>query len=447
MLVFDEHEFKHLAVNITSARAYKAQALGDMNATIHHTRQALELLPEEDSLGRAIPNSLLGLALWTTGKLEAAFEALSAGLSGFESAGKVMAALSGVFGLADIRVAQGRLAEAKRVYERALVLATKDSQPVRGTGLLYLGLSELYFEQGELETANHYLSLSETQRKHEIHKVFAYRWCLLMAKRNEYQHDFQTAATFLDEAAAHQQELHVPVMHSVAAIQARLWIKAGALDKARDWRNAQGISAQDDVCYVKEFDHLTLVRLLIAEQQFEPANALLTRLLVAAKTEKRLRSVIEILVLQALILDAQHNDNAALTLFKQALTLAEPEGFVQLITAEGKGIQQLLVATETQGVLPEYVAKLRAFNALSPSAHPDASNTSAQMLDALIDPLTERELEVLQLIAQGFSNHAIAKKLFRALSTIKGHNRVIFAKLQVQNRTEAVARARELGLL
>ena len=453
-VVYDAHEFRMLGVTIPSARAYKAQALGDVRATIEHASEALAFLPEDDPLGRAIPNALLGLAHWASGNLEDAYGALADGMAGFETTGNLMAAISGTFGLADIRLAQGRLRGARHLYERALTLAQQDDPPIRGTATLYLGLSEIYREQGDSDAASTYLSKSEAQGARDVQKVYAYRHALAVAKVKEARGDFRGALEQLDEAERHQAQLHVPFVRPVSARKAQIWIKQGELAKAGAWSRERNVSVQDRLSYRLEFEHLTLARLLIAqhkrdgtERSIDEALGLLRRLYEAAQTGKRNGSVIEILIVQALAQRAKGNVSSALESLQQALRLAEPEGYVRVFVDEGTPVEDLLAKARSKGLTPNYIAKVCAAFETERLEQEEVSPTSIQPLDALTEPLSPRELEVLRLIAQGLSNREISTRLFRALDTVKGHNRNIFGKLQVQNRTEAVARARELGLL
>ena len=156
-------------------------------------------------------------------------------------------------------------------------------------------------------------------------------------------------------------------------------------------------------------------------------------------------SVIEILVLQAIAYHAQGDLPAALLPLQHALALAEPEGYVRMFLDEGSSMMQLLREASAREIMPDYTHKLLA--AFEAEKRKSEDKPDLSPVQPLIEPLSQRELEVLQLIAQGLSNHEISERLFLALSTVKGHIRIIFGKLQVQRRTEAVARARELGLL
>ena len=175
---------------------------------------------------------------------------------------------------------------------------------------------------------------------------------------------------------------------------------------------------------------------------------LLARLLHAADDGKRMGSAIEILVLQALAYAAHGDRPAALVSLERALSLAAPEGYVRIFVDEGMPMARLLSAAAAHGIMPDYTARLVAvFEAEEHKSAESSPLPPARPAQSLVEPLSQRELEVLQLIAQGRSNREMSQRLFLALSTVKGHNRMIFSKLLVQRRTEAVARARELGLL
>jgi LuxR family maltose regulon positive regulatory protein len=186
----------------------------------------------------------------------------------------------------------------------------------------------------------------------------------------------------------------------------------------------------------------------LVDGSIHDAQGLLERLLQAAEEGGRKGSVIEILVLQALAHEVQGNFAPALVSLERALTLAEPEGYVRIFVDEGLPMARLLSEAAAHGVMPDYIGKLLAvFEAEEQKSEDKSILPPVSPAQSLIEPLSQRELEVLQLIAQGLSNREISERLFLALDTIKGHNRRIYDKLQVQSRTEAIARARELGLL
>jgi LuxR family transcriptional regulator, maltose regulon positive regulatory protein len=241
----------------------------------------------------------------------------------------------------------------------------------------------------------------------------------------------------------------------VAALKTRVWVAQGRLTEALGWTRERGLSAHDDLSYLREFEHITLARVLLAryksdreERYIHEAMGLLERLLIAAEEGGRMGSVIEILVLQALAHEAQGNIPPALTPLERALTLAEPEGYLRIFVDEGTPMAQLLSEAAVHGITSDYTTRLlSAFESEEQKSEDESHLPPVLPAQSLVEPLSERELEVLQLIAQGLSNREMSERLFLALDTIKGHNRRIFGKLQVQRRTEAVARARELGLL
>ncbi len=176
------------------------------------------------------------------------------------------------------------------------------------------------------------------------------------------------------------------------------------------------------------------------------------RLLKAAEAQSRIDSIIEILVVQALAHQAQGNHPLAFVALERALTLAEPEGYLRLFVDEGEAVRLLLSHYQTQimrqsnsqgNPLHVYVEKLLSAFELTDKKQSMTHSKNSEM----IEPLSERELEVLRMVAQGLTNTEISQRLVLALSTVKGHNLRIFGKLQAKNRSEAVARARELGLL
>lgn len=453
MVVVDEEEFRSLPGTIASARAYLAQAHGDLSGAIDYARRALDHLPQEDHLRRGIPASILGLAAWAEGDLETAHRSFAQAMTSFEKAGNVLFAITGAYILADIRLAQGRLRDALRTYERSLQMAADQGQPpMRGTADLYLGLSEMHCERGDLQAATENLLKSEALSEHAALPRWQYRWCLAQARIKEARGDLDDALKLLDEAERLYLRGPVPDMRPIPALKARVWARQGNLAPALAWASEHGLSPDDELSYMREFEHLTLARVLLAqyerdheEQTIQQALDLIQRLLLAAQAGDRQGSMIEILLLQALARQAQGDTSAALASLQRALTLAEPQGYVRTFTVEGSPLARLLDEANRRGIMPHYTNKLRA-----------AFEIGAQTSDAirktppdqpLVEPLSPRELEVLQLLAQGLSNRQIGQRLYLALSTVKGHNRNIYAKLQVRRRTEAVARARQLGLL
>ncbi|MBA3389897.1 MAG: tetratricopeptide repeat protein, partial [Rubrobacter sp.] len=430
-----------------------AQALGDMSGAVKYARQALDLLPEGYYYERGVLAALLGIIYWASGDLEAAHRSFADFMANMRMAGIILVAISGTSILADIRMALGRLHEAVRTYEQSLQLATAQGKPIlQGTANLYVGLSELQCEQGDLEVARQHLLRSKELGEHAALPELQYRSCLAEARIKEVQGDLGDALDLLDEAERQYIWTPLPDVRPVAALKTRIWIAQGRLSEALDWAREQGLSIHDELIYLREFEHITLARALIARYMSERADRyiheameLLGRLLQAAEEGGRIGSVIEILMLQALAHNAQSDRPAALASLERALMLAEPEGYVRIFVDEGTPMARLLSEAAVQGIMPDYTARLLVI--FEAEEHKSEDESHLPPAQSLVEPLSQRELEVLRLITQGLSNRQISERLFLALSTVKGHNRIIFSKLMVGSRTEAVARARELGLL
>ena len=449
--VDDNAQIRALSGSIATARAYLAQAFGDVAATLAHGQRALDLLTDEDHLRRGPASALVGLAQWAAGDLDAAYRSLAAAMAGFRKSGNPNFAISCTYGLADIRVTQGRLRAAISAYETSLQLALNAGGPMLpGASDMYLGLGELCREQGDLETAERLLLKSEALGEQLGLSDWPYRFQRGRARLRQVQGDLNGALVMLAEAERLYFRSPVPDIAPIAAMRARVWVLQGRLPEVLSWVRERGLSVDDELTFLREFEHITLARVLIAgyangqeAQPLHDALRLLERLLQAAEAGGRMGSVIEVLVLQALTHMALGSSPAALSALARALALAEPEGYVRIFVDEGPPMARLLSEAATRDMLPVYTRTLLA--AFGPQMLPPKAVSPQPVTE--VDPLSPRELELLRLVAQGLSNQEIGERLFLALDTVKGHNRRIYAKLQVQRRTEAVARARALGLI
>ncbi|MCJ7520124.1 MAG: LuxR C-terminal-related transcriptional regulator [Anaerolineaceae bacterium] len=453
MVVVDEEEFRRLPGMIALIRAAQALARGDMPETVKNARRVLDLAPEDDHLMLGGAASQLGLAAWASGDLDTARRMTADGTANVRLAGYISAAIGGAIVLADIQIALGCLHEAMTTYKQALQWATEPGAPVlRGTADMYVGMSNLYREHNDLKTATQHLLTSQALGELAGLQQNPYRWCAAMARIREAQGDLDGALDLLDQAERLYDGNFSPNVRPVATRKTRVWVAQGRLGEALGWAREQGLSVENELSYLHEFDHITLARVLLARYQSDRADGsisgvlgLLDRLLNAAKEGGRKGNVIEILVLQAIAYHAQGDLPAALLPLQHSLALAEPEGYVRMFLDEGSSMMQLLREASAREIMPDYTDKLlAAFEAEKRKSEDKPDLPHAKLL---IDPLSQRELEILQLLAKGLSNREIGERLFLALDTIKGHNRKIFDKLQVQSRTEAVVRARELGML
>ncbi len=456
-VVADEAEFGSLPATLALARATLSLAQGHVSGTVGHARRALALLPEGDHFRRAGAMALLGVAYLLSGDLEASARAVVEGMARVQQAGQPAFAISGVPLLAGIRQTQGRLREAAALYERTLQAATLPGEPpLQGAADMALGLCELSLEQNDLPAAEQFLRQSLALGEPAGLPGWHYHRHVVQARLGEIGGDWERALGHLLEAERRFYQTAVPEMRPLAARKVRLWIRRGQVDEALEWVRNSGLSAQDVLSYPREFEHITLARVCLARFQRgrEPAALpeaaeLLERLRQAAEAGGRTGSQIELLALQALVCQAQGRLPRALPLLEQALELAAPEGHARVFIDEGEPMRQLLAEF---GPWREKLSRQPDWNPLGDYVNRlQAAFARPALAGALpwppVEPLSEREQEVLRLIAQGLSNPEIGERLCVAVSTVKGHNQRLFAKLQAQNRTEAVARARELGLL
>jgi LuxR family maltose regulon positive regulatory protein len=461
MVVVDEAEFRRLPGMIALIRAGLALASGDMPETMKNARRVLDLAPEDDLLMLGGAASQLGLAAWTSGDLETARRMTAEGMANLRLAGYISPAIGCARVLADIQIAQGRLHEAMTTYERALQWAMEPGAPVLpGVADMYVGMSDLYRQFNDLKTAMQHLLTSQALGELAGLSPNPYRWCAAMARIREAQGDLDGTLDLLDQAERLYDDAFAPNVRPVATRKTRVWVSQGRLGEALGWAHEQGLSVENELGYLREFDHITLARVLLARYQRDREAGsiagvvgLLERLLKAAEEGGRTGSVIEILVLQASAYHAQGNLPAALMSLQHALALAEPEGYVRMFLDEGPGMMQLLREAATRKIMPDYTDKLlTAFEAerkrsAGESPLPDWQSQSSLALQPLIEPLSQRELEVLRLFKTELSGPEIAHELVISLSTVRTHTKRIYSKLNVNNRRAAVKRATELDLI
>src|SRR3954453_22551712 len=305
MVVVDDEEFRGVPGTIELYRAALALARGDVPGTEGHARRALELSPEEDHLRRASASGLLGLAYWTSGDLDQAHRAYADCMAGLRRVGHVADTFGCAIALADIRRLQGRLGDAMHTYEKAFQLASEQGGSVwRGTADMYVGISEIHRERNDLPTATQYLLRSQELGEHLGLLQNPYRWRVAMARVRQAEGDLGAALDLLNEAERLYVSDFFPNVRPVPAWRARVWVEQGALGEAIGWVREQGLSATDDLSYLREFEHITLVRVLLAqaaedhadraEGPLHEATQLLERLVKAAEEGGRTGSVIEI---------------------------------------------------------------------------------------------------------------------------------------------------------
>ena len=434
-------ELTKLPVTIAAYRAAIAQARGDIHATELHARRALALSTPENHLGRGSGGGLLALALWAQGDVGAAVPIFRDAMASLEVAGYLTDAVSGTVVMADMLAVQGRRIAAGEAFERAAQLAA-----AAGDGWtvdLHPGISQLLLEEDDVDGALARLTAEAPPGAHSGVPENRHRWFVAMSRVREAQGDLDAATALLDQAERLYLQGYFPDTRSIAAMRARIWIKQGRLQDAAAWATENSLSADDEAIYLREFPHLSFVRLLIArfradagEADIENASRLLSVLLTAAEAGGRGGSVNEILVLQALALEAQGRLRDAMDPLRRALALGQPEGYVRLFTDEGAPMAALLDEAGRRAIVPDYVRRLRRSLAAATPVSGEAN-----------EPLSDRELTVLRLLVTELTGPQIAAELYISLNTLRTHTKHIFEKLAVSGRPAAVRRAQEQGLL
>jgi LuxR family maltose regulon positive regulatory protein len=421
-----------LVGRIASMRATLAVIQHDVETIITQSRRALEYLHPDNLPVRTATTWTLGYAYQLQGNRAAASQAYTEVISIGKSFGDSIYTIAATINLGQLQEADNQLSLATRTYRRVLQLAGDPPQPIACEA--HLGLARIYYQWNDLDAAQqHGQQCLQLTRQMESVDTFA-SYEVLLARLKLAQGDVSGAAAVLDEAEAFvRRHSFVFRMPEVAAAQVLILLHQGHLAAAAHVAQTHDLPISQARVHLAQGD--TSAALVVLEQLRQQAEA-------KGWADERLK----VMVLQAVALHMNGEKDKAVHLLCDALALAAPGGFIRLFVDEGPPMAQLLSEAEAIGMLPDYTGKLLAV--LEADAQ-KRENTSSLPPPAqpLIEPLSPRELEVLHLMAAGLSNQEICERLFLALSTVKGHNRNIFGKLQVQRRTEAVARARELGLL
>ena len=315
--------------------------------------------------------------------------------------------------------------------------------------MIHVGMGELLYERGDLGEARRRLRRGiELGRRGGEFKILVCG-CIHLARVSMARGDERGAQESIREAG--RLALRWPL---VGGWQARLSLARGDVESAARWAHEYERS-EDNRRHERNFERITMARVLLARGRTGEALTFLRRLLESAQSEGRMGQVIEILVLRALALESRGGAEEAMDALGRALTLAAPEGFVRLFLDEGVPMAALLSRLLRRrradgvgnGVAGEYAGELLRRFAVEAPPRSEGRRAPAGPLLVGFEPLSERELQVLRLLAAGRSNTQIARELYLALGTVKAHVHRIYGKLLVGNRTEAILRSRELGLL
>jgi LuxR family maltose regulon positive regulatory protein len=445
--------------SIMAARASLAYSTGNAQFAISLSEQALARIPPENLSGRSFTLLHLAGAYWAGGDLATANKYIEQAVTMGRAAGNIYVTLFSMYLLAMVQVSQAHLHQADSTFQQALQFAASyQERPLMATASLRLDLGRLLYEWNDLDA-----TVEHVNRSIEIYlqigdpRFLPYAYRTLAAVKRA-QGDGEGEREELERA------LHLLRQHNLArdnpllaAFGARLSMLLGDIEAAERWAREDAGNGDEQPVYLHETKHLIRTRLFMQQGKTAAALEMLGCLLHMAEAEARTGSVIKILVLLAMALQMQGDNSAAALTLARALTLAEPEGYIRTFVDEGEPMRTLLsevLAAQQEGrfsgehsVSSTYIQRLLAAFAV-PSVPSLADNGNLPALSSLLaEPLSERELEVLRLIAAGLSNQEITEQLVIAMSTLKTHINHLYSKLDVRSRTQAIIQARALNLL
>lgn len=436
----DDPTVRQQRIEIGLLQSFTATHTGEPERGLTLSQQILDKLPHEETLWRGIACLIQAEAYYTFGNITEINRALTQSeplLRQSNAFGLVMFATGG---LLQASIIQGQLHHAQQLCQRTLAWATEQGlQQNPALAFMYVDLGNIYREWNELATAESYLM--EGIRLAEIGNITAARSDCHLALTKLYmsQGDWPGAQRALDEAKATRPGEYPPATIAMNALQLRIWLQTGALHLAERWMQSSGLSLLDEPTSFHGLEYCALCRLAIAQGQLDPAFVMLDKLLQQSLADHRTTWVIEILLLKAVALHMQGKRPQALGALTDALQWAKPEGFIRSFIDEGDAVADLLRQAAIKGIEVAYVTQLlEAFQEEMPNA---------DLEQPLVEPLSKRELELVQLVAEGLTNQQIADQLVISLATTKKHMSNILGKLAAANRTEAVGRARELNLI
>ncbi|HEX6480537.1 MAG TPA: LuxR C-terminal-related transcriptional regulator [Ktedonobacteraceae bacterium] len=424
---------RNLVGQIATARATLALTRYQVEPMLAQSRRALEYLHPNNLSSRATAHWTAGFAYLLQGDRAAARRALTEAISLSQASGDIFTTILATIGLGMVQEAENELSLAAETYRHVLQLA--DDQPLQIIYEAHLGLARVLYEWNDLDEAEQHGRQSLYLARQYERVIDRFVLCeVFLARLKLARGDVAGAAAILAEASqSARQQNFVYRIPEVAAAQVLTLLRQGNLAAAAHLAQAHELPLSQARVHLAQGDTSTaLVALESLRQQVEAKRW----------QDERLK----VMVLQAVALHVHGEKDKAVHLLFDALALAEPEGFIRIFVDEGLPMAHLLSEAAVHGMMPDYIGKLLAVCEAEAQKRENTSFPSPPA-QPLIEPLSHREVEVLHLIAQGCSNQEISERLFLALDTVKGHNRKIFDKLQVQRRTEAVARARELGLL
>ena len=420
--------------HIAALRAMLAIPQHQVDTILAQSHRALACLHPDNAPVRTVATWTLGYAYQLQGNRAAAARAYAEAIALSQASGNTFATILAAGGLGQVQETELQLHAAAESYRRVLALAGDPPQTVACEA--YLGLARIAYQWNDLHAAEqHGHACARLTRQLVSVDTFA-SYGLFLARLRLARDDLPGAVAALDEADAFvRRQSFVFRISEIAAVRVLTLLRQGNLDVAARLAETHDLP-------------ISRARIHLAQGNPSAALAVLEPVREQAAAKGWHDEQLSVIVVVALAHHAQGATDTAVQVLGDALALAAPGGLIRIFVDEGLPMAQLVSDAAARGMLPDYTTKLlAAWDGEPPRSAGESALRTARSAQPLAEPLSERELEILHLVAQGYSNREISERLVLALDTVKGHNRRTYAKLAVQRRTEAVARARELGLL
>ena len=445
IVISDWEQFELLPGTIATAYGYMAALTSDTENMFKYAYDALEKTPQELRRKRGLIEMLLAVAHWANGDLDQAEQVVKQAISDVEvdAIGLTVNAVTMVLG--ELKIHQGRLREAERIFERIIAKEEKEEKVPILSASLYLGLACIAFYKGDNKKSFYHMDKSKECGFSYSLVDWKYKYYIHLARLYCSEGLYDMALDCIMEGRASYVMNPIPEWISLDSMENLIRVKQGNEPILKHWVGNLSYGDQDDIHYLQVFDAMNHIRFSLTQplghRELEALSAVINRLSDAARRQNRKKNLMECLILQSLIAKIKGNVKACTLLLKDAMKIGMADNYIQPFLDETDILDDVYQTLLADGEVSSFVQKIAPGDHAIDAVIKQAANQS------LAEPLTIRELEVLNLIVAGHSNQDICNSLFLALSTVKGYNQNIFGKLQVKRRTEAIARARELGLV